>query len=96
METTKDLQVRKQGGNQYLVTCLSCHTAKVIDLDGFTIMSDKDRAELASARCEMDDSMSPDIALDSDGDDLHFLAAVKHAANYSGFDAKKYILENKA
>ena len=88
----KNVKVSSRGGNQYEVTIGD--EIRVIDLDGYTIITDDDRALMEAAGLDVDNMdhgtmVSPDMGID-DGDEF-FAAAVDHCANYSGFNARARI-----
>ena len=91
--TTQDFlrncSIESKGGNQYKVTFKA--ESKIIDLDGYTMMSDDDYNMIQEAGLIQDEMMSPQF---HEGD-LFWLAAAKNAANYSGFDVEEYIAENQ-
>lgn len=77
------------GGNQYRVDVDGVE--RDVDLDGFSIITDEDMDALEAAGIDEDHFMCPRDAGLADQDDLHFIAAVEYAANYSGFDVDQYI-----
>jgi len=85
--------VSKLGGNQYRVEIGK--KTEVVDLDGYTIMSNDDYEEIEKAGLVQDTMWCPSIWNVTGDNDKFFKAALEHAANYSGFIASKYIEENQ-
>ncbi len=85
--------IQKLGGNQYKVT-IEEQTQK-IDLDGYTIMSNEDFAKIKEAGFLGDDMWCPSLAQELFSEDQFFCEAIKFVANYSGFDAERYIQDNQ-
>jgi hypothetical protein len=77
-------EVESLGANQYRVG------GEVVDLEGFTVMSDEDYARLEELGLDTDDMICPNM-WDIGGEDYRFKAALEFAANYSGFDVEQYI-----
>jgi hypothetical protein len=90
---TNRITIQPKGGNQYLVT-INNHS-KIVDMDGFTIITNSNRDKLELAGLLADDMISPSMGLEVDRDDAHGFEALNYAANYTGFDADKYIAENR-
>lgn len=86
-------KVNSKGGNQYDVTIGD--ETRTVDLDGCTVMSDEDYAEVDAAGLATDDMWSPDMWNLTDENDYFFRAALEHAANYSGFNSADYIADKK-
>ena len=81
--------IESKGGNQYLVTI--GEESRMVDLDGFTIMSNEDYSAIEQAGLLQDDMECPATAKNNKLWDNFELAALEYAANYSGFDAEEYI-----
>ena len=91
-QDVKKSQVTSMGGNKYHVTIGKAE--EVIDLDGFTVMSNEDYAEVERAGLTTDDMICPS-QWDLKEDGYFFKEALDTAANYSGFSAEEYIEEMK-
>lgn len=86
---TQTTTVRSLGGNQYNVDIDG--DVRIIDLDGVTAVSDDDYKKLEEAGLADDNMLAPMHG----EDDAHYVEAMNHVINYSGFDVDAYILENK-
>lgn len=91
-EQYNNASVIYQGGNQYLVKL--GEDSQIVDLDGYTIMSDEDYEKLEALDLIHDTMWCPSMWDVTGDNDYFFRAALDHAANYSGFDVEQYISEN--
>jgi len=76
------------GGNEYEVTIGD--VTQVVDLDGFTPISDDDYTAIDTVVDDMDDSFI--APMHSDGDKF-FLAALEYVISYTQFDVDEYLEE---
>lgn len=86
------MQIEQKSGNEYLVTCPTCHDSRIINLDGLTIVSPEDEAKLEAAGLYDDTTM---ITPDYHNGDTYWQAAADYVLSYSGFNADDYIRENR-
>lgn len=81
--------IDKLGGHQYKVTI--GEETEIVDLDGYTIMSDEDYKMIEDAGLLDINMVSPSTYNFSGTATKCELEAIAYAANYTGFDAKRYI-----
>jgi len=74
--------IKPMGGNQYQVTI--GNESRIVDLDGFTVVTDEVSDAMDVAGMDTDLIMSPQYA-NPEGDDPFFEAAVKYVANFSPY-----------
>lgn len=79
------------GGNKYKVTI--GQRSQIIDLDGFTILSDEEMEKLESSGLGWVDEMEIWCPRDAElvEPDPFFAAAISHVANYTGLTAADLI-----